>query len=250
MDLTKLEEEFASLLVNGLSDHKTAALVLAAGNSSRMEGINKQLEPVDGIPVLARTLLAYEACPLIEEILLVLRLPDFPAAREFQKTYNITKLKKLVTGGNTRQESAKRGLDELDEDIRYVAIADGARCLTTSEQITRVCLAAYRHEAASAAHRISDTIKRTNSLGAVLETVDRNNLWAVQTPQVFHKDLYAAAHAKAEADGFVGTDDNSLIEHLGYMVYLEDCGRENLKITTPEDLSIASAILALREEEK
>lgn len=248
MKLTKVEEEFADILVNGLSDHKTAAIVLAAGNSTRMEGINKQLEPIDGVPVLARTLLSYEACPLIDEIVLVTRLADFPAAREFQKTYQISKLKKLVTGGATRQESAKHGLDELSDEIRYVAVADGARCLITSENITRVCLAAYRHEAASAAHKINDTIKRTNLLGGVLETVDRNNLWAVQTPQVFHKTLYTAAHAKAEDDGFAGTDDNSLIEHLGYKVYLVECGAENLKITTPDDLPLASAILKVREE--
>ncbi len=248
MKLERVEEEFADILVNGLSDHKTAAIVLAAGNSTRMEGIDKQLEPVGGIPVLARTLLAYEACPLIDEIVLVTRLVDFPAAREFQKAYHISKLKKLVTGGNTRQESAKHGLDEISDEIRYVAIADGARCLTTSENITRVCLAAYRHEAASAAHKINDTIKRTNAIGGVLETVDRTNLWAVQTPQVFHKILYTAAHAKAEEDAFVGTDDNSLVEHLGYKVYVVECGAENLKITTPDDLLLASAILKAREE--
>ena len=248
MNATKIKEEFADILVNGLSDHKTAAIILAAGNSTRMDGINKQLEPLFGIPVLARTLLAYEACPLIDEIVLVLRLSDFPAAREYQKTYHISKLKKLVTGGRTRQESAKRGLDELNDDVRYVAIADGARCLTTSEQIARVCLSAYRHEAASAAHKINDTLKRASALGAVIGTVDRSNLWAAQTPQVFHKTLYTAAQAKAEEDAFVGTDDNSLVEHLGYRVYLVECGAENLKITTPEDLPLASAILKLREE--
>ena len=248
MKLTKIEEEFANLMANGLSDHKTAAIVLAAGNSTRMEGANKQLELVCDIPVLARTLLAYEACPLIDEIILVLRLPDFPAAREIRETYHISKLTKLVTGGATRQESAKRGLNELDDSFRYVAVADGARCLITSEAITRVCLAAYRHEAASAAHKINDTVKRTSALGAIIETVDRTNLWAVQTPQVFHKTLYTAAHAKAEDDGFVGTDDNSLVEHLGYRVYLVECGAENLKITTPDDLPLASAIIKMRED--
>ena len=136
MNLTALEEELANLFANGLSDHRTAAIILAAGNSTRMGGINKQTEPVGGIPVLARTLLAYEDCPLIQEIVLVIRLSDFPFARELQKTYRISKLKKLVTGGETRQESAKRGLEELGDEIRFVAIADGARCLITSEKIT------------------------------------------------------------------------------------------------------------------
>ena len=249
MNLTALEEELANLFANGLSDHRTAAIILAAGNSTRMGGINKQTEPVGGIPVLARTLLAYEDCPLIQEIVLVIRLSDFPFARELQKTYRISKLKKLVTGGETRQESAKRGLEELGDEIRFVAIADGARCLITSEKITRVCLAAYRHHAASAAHKVSDTVKRANSLGGVIETVDRSNLWTVQTPQVFNKVLYLAAHAKAEEDGFAGTDDNSLVEHLGYRVYLEECGNDNLKITTPEDLVLANAIIRIREEQ-
>ncbi|MBQ7172790.1 MAG: 2-C-methyl-D-erythritol 4-phosphate cytidylyltransferase [Clostridia bacterium] len=248
MDLTRAEEYLADILANSLSDHKTAAIILAAGNSSRMGGTNKQLEEIDGVPVLARTLLAYEACPLIHEIILVLRLSDFQAAKEIQKKYQISKLAKLVSGGQTRQDSAKLGLDETGDDIRYVAIADGARCLITSEDITRVCLAAYRHHAASAAHKVSDTVKRANSLGGVIETVDRSNLWTVQTPQVFNRVLYITAHAKANEDGFCGTDDNSLVEHLGYRVYLEECGSDNLKITTPEDLTLARAIIKVREE--
>lgn len=248
MELARAEEYLADVLTNLLSDHKTTAIILAAGNSSRMGGINKQLEEIDGIPVLARTLLAYESCPLIHEIILVVRLEDFPAAREIQKTYRISKLCKLVSGGKTRQESAKLGLDETGDDTRFVAVADGARCLITSEDITRVCLAAYRHHAASAAHKVSDTVKRANALGGVIETVDRSNLWTVQTPQVFNRTLYIAAHAKAKEDAFTATDDNALVEHLGYRVYLTECGSNNLKITTPEDLFLAKAILKLREE--
>ena len=86
-------------------------------------------------------------------------------------------------------------------------------------------------------------------MGAVLETVDRKNLWIVQTPQVFHKTLYTAAHAKAELDEFLGTDDNALVEHLGYKIYLEECGAENIKITTREDLRLATGIIKAREEE-
>lgn len=246
--MAAVTEEAAALLTHTLSDHKTAAVILAAGSSSRMEGLNKQFEPVAGIPVLARTLMAYEASPFIDEIVLVTRLEDFPAAKEIRTTYHISKLKKLVTGGSTRQESAKLGFREVSDEMRYVAIADGARCLVTTENIAKVCLSAYRHEAASAAHLCHDSFKRTNALGAVLETVDRKNLWAVQTPQIFNKTLYTAALEKADEDGFSGTDDNALAEHLGYRVYLEECGVENLKITTREDLLLAAAIVRVREE--
>ena len=113
-------------------------------------------------------------------------------------------------------------------------------------EIAKVCLRAYRYQAASAAHQISDTVKRTNAVGMVKETVDRNNLWQAQTPQIFHTSLYTAALIRAEDDGFKVTDDNSLIEHLGYQVRMVECGRENIKITTPFDLLLGVTILEAR----
>lgn len=231
--------------------HKTAAIILAAGNSTRMgKGRNKQAECVNGIPVLAHTLLAYQRCPLISCIVVVTRPQDFDFVLAIAKEHGIKKLTHIAAGGSTRQESASNGLAKLDASIRYVAIADGARCLVTPLQITRVCLKAYRKKAASAAHLVSDTVKRANALGVVKETVDRTGLWQVQTPQVFHTSLYQAAVYRAKADGFEVTDDNSLIEHLGYRVHLVECGGSNIKITTPEDLSLAEAILRYREEKK
>lgn len=225
----------------------TAAIILAAGNSTRMGGkINKQLEPLCGIPVLAHTLLAYQKCKLIREIVVVTRPRDFDEVYKIAKKYEICKLTGIVAGGSTRQESAKRGMSKLSEDINYVAIADGARCLITPAQITQVCLRAYLHQAASAAHQVTDTVKRTTSLGMSKETVDRENLWQAQTPQVFHTALYTAALYQADKDGFKVTDDNSLIEHLGYSVRMVECGIQNIKITTPEDLPLAEAILAKR----
>ena len=180
---------------------------------------------------------------------MVTRPEDFEAVYQIAKQYGISKLTALTRGGSTRQESAKRGMSKLSPDVRYVAIADGARCLITPSQITRVCLRAYRHQAASAAHRIADTVKRTTSLGMTKETVDRNNLWQAQTPQVFHTALYTAALYQADKDGFTVTDDNSLIEHLGYQVRMVECGAQNIKITTKEDLPLAEAILRYRGEE-
>ena len=156
----------------------------------------------------------------------------------------------IVAGGSSRQESAKNGMSKLSDKVRYVAIADGARCLTTPEQIAKVCLRAYRYQAASAAHLISDTVKRTNAVGMTKETVDRNNLWQAQTPQIFHHSLYIAALARAQSDNYSVTDDNSLVEHLGYQVRMVECGRENIKITTADDLGLAEAILQYRSKDK
>jgi 2-C-methyl-D-erythritol 4-phosphate cytidylyltransferase len=239
--------KLAQMVARTARKYRTGAIILAAGNSTRMGGkINKQLEPVCNIPVLAHTLMAYQRCKLIEEIVVVTRPQDFEAVLEIAKQYGISKLRHIAAGGSTRQESAKNGMNKLSPVIRYVAIADGARCLITPQQIAKVCLRAYRYQAASAAHQISDTVKRTNAVGMVKETVDRNNLWQAQTPQIFHASLYTAALIRAEDDGFKVTDDNSLIEHLGYQVRMVECGRENIKITTKEDLPMAEAILSYR----
>ena len=229
----------------------TTAIILAAGSSSRMGGdTSKQFLSVAGLPVLARTLLSYEKCPMIREIVVVARSQDREAVQKMVSEYHITKCKAIAEGGKDRAASAKNGFLAVSSNTKFVAVADGARCLTTPTQIARVCLCAYKNKAASAGYPITDTVKRTGVLGNVKETVDRDNLWAVQTPQVFHYALYAAASARAEADHFSSTDDNGLIEHLGYGVRLVDCGKGNLKITIPADIRLAEAILAARTKEE
>ena len=248
--LNKRVVKVANTLLEPLK-HPTGAVLLAAGNSTRMGGsINKQLYPLNGMPVLAHTLLAYQRCPLIREIVVVTRPQDFEAVFEIAKTYGIKKLKKITAGGKTRQESSKRGVDKLSADVEYVAIADGARCLTTPEQIAKVCLKAYRYKAASAAHAATDSFKRATPSGIITQPVDRTHLWAVQTPQIFHTALYHAAYEAAARDGAEVTDDNGLVERLGYRIRLVECGFENMKITTPEDLKFAEAILQYREKNK
>lgn len=242
--------KIADMLWRTAKRNYTAAIILAAGNSTRMGGVNKQLEPLCDIPVLAHTLMAYQNCLFIREIVVVTRPADFEAVYELRSRYGIKKMKHIVAGGATRQESAERGMSKLSDDVRYVAIADGARCLTTPEQIAKVCMRAYRYQAASAGHLISDTVKRTTTGGMTRETVDRKNLWQAQTPQIFHHSLYVAALARAQSDGYQVTDDNSLIEHLGYRVRMVECGRENIKITTPDDLALAEAILEYRSKKK
>jgi len=249
MKLNKLK--LAEWLLDTAEKHNTAAVIVAAGNSTRMgTPTNKQFLKLRGIPVLAHTLLAYERCKLIRQIVVVTKEENFEAVYLMAKQYKISKLTALAAGGATRQESAKKGIAKLGPEVRYVAIADGARCLTTPEQIAKVCLKAYRYKAASAGHLICDTVKRTTPSGMVKETVDRTNLWQAQTPQIFHTALYQAALYKAEDEKFTVTDDNSLIEHLGYQVRMVECGMENIKITTPEDLPLAEAILQYRSNKE
>ncbi len=236
----------AEVIHSTLPDSYTAAVILAAGASTRMGAFNKQLYEINEKPVLAHTLIAYQNCPLIREIVVVTKPADFEAIYRMAKQYKITKLKQVVGGGETRQESARIGVEKLDAKVKFVAIADGARCLTTPKQISRVCLMAYRTKAACAGHLISDTVKRASVIGNVRETVDRTGLWQVQTPQVFHTALYQAALFKAKKDDFKCTDDASLLEHLGYQVRLVECGPTNIKLTTPADIPLASALLLMR----
>ena len=233
-----------------LPDSATAAVVLAAGESKRMGSINKLFYRLNGVPVLAHTLIAYQKCPLIREIVVVAKPEYFERIQELKRKYNITKLTHLVPGGETRQESAKNGVEKLSDDVKYVAIADGARCLTTPTQITKVCLSAYRQMAACAAHKVTDTVKRATVLHNTTETIDRKDLWEMQTPQVFHSSLYKAAMLQAQDKNVSATDDATLVEKIGYRVHLIECGIGNIKITTLEDIPFAEAVLNYRNRNK
>lgn len=230
-----------------LPDSTTGAVILAAGDSKRMGTINKLFYRINGVPVLAHSLIAYQKCPLIREIVVVAKPEDFNQIQNLKTEYGITKLKKIATGGQTRQESAKNGVEKLSDTVKYVAIADGARCLTTPTQITKVCLAAYRQMAACAAHKVTDTVKRATVLHNTTETIDRRDLWEMQTPQVFHSSLYQAAMLRAQSEDFSATDDATLVEKLGYRVHLIECGIGNIKITTTDDIPFAEAVLNYRK---
>ena len=234
----------------GASDkHYTTALIAAAGCSTRMGSkTSKQLLEIDGVPVLARTLLAYEAAATVRDIVLIARREDFDTFIALAKQYGITKLKRITKGGATRQDSVRRGLGVVNEKTKFVAIADGARCLITPDQIDRVNVTAYRTDAASAATPATDTVKIADRKGRIEDTPDRTTVWLAQTPQTFALPLYRAAAYHAKETGYVATDDNSLVEHIGRKVTLVDCGNENIKITTPADLYIARAILARRAD--
>ena len=228
----------------------TAAIIVASGNSTRMgSGISKQFLLLDNIPVVARAIMAFDECEYINEIIVVAKEEDFYLYREFQKLYKFKKLVRLVSGGKTRQESARNGFAAISKGTRFVAIHDGARCLITPAQIEAVCREAYKHDCATAATRAVDSIKISSGKNLYIDSsADRNHIWMAQTPQIFKTEIYELALKKAEADHLSVTDDNSLVENLGTPIKLVECGKNNIKITTPDDIPLALAILKSREE--
>ena len=224
-----------------------AALVAAAGSSSRMGGVNKLLQPLDGIPVLARTLTALQMARRIDEIVVAAREEDFLEISQLCRTYGITKCTKVIRGGESRAHSVLLAALEAGEGMELLAVQDGARPLVTPALIDRTVEAAAKCGAAAPAVPVKDTIKTVAEDGAVTGTPDRSTLRAVLTPQVFEADLLKAALQSALENEVPVTDDCSAVERLGKVVYLIDGDEENLKITTPVDLVIAEAILAERE---
>jgi 2-C-methyl-D-erythritol 4-phosphate cytidylyltransferase len=236
--------------VTGREKYKiTDAVILAAGSSTRMGGADKQFLELDGMPVIARTIKAFEDAPCIRETVIVTKPESVEKLRALCEKYGFKKIRAIVKGGETRQESAWLGFAELPDETEFVAIHDGARCLVTPHMIEDVARQAYLFGGATAACPVSDTVKRTEKRKFITETLDRDQIWLAQTPQIFSANLYRAAAYTAREAGFVGTDDCSLAERIKYnTVQLVDCGRENMKITTPEDVFFAEAFLALRRK--
>ena len=224
-----------------------AALIAAAGSSTRYGGENKLLLPLDDMPVLAHTLRAVDAAQSVDEIVIAAREEDLLTYAELCKTYGIRKPVKVVVGGATRQESVLRAALEARADAKLLAVQDGARPLVTPELFDAVILRAAVCAAAAPAVPVHVAIKLARDR-RVTETPDRSMLFAVQTPQVFDAGLLKAALQSALTEHAALTDDCSAVERLGKAVYLTDGDEENIKITTPLDLIVAETILRRREE--
>ena len=224
-----------------------AALVAAAGSSRRMGGTDKLMEPLEGVPVLVRTLTALQAARRVDEIIIAAREEALVEISGLCRTYGITKCRKVVRGGESRAHSVLLAALEASPEAELLAVQDGARPLVTPALIDRVAEAAARCAAAAPAVPVKDTIKVAGAGGAVERTLERSTLRAVQTPQIFEADLLKAALQAALESGAEITDDCSAVERLGKVVYLVEGDEENLKITTPVDLIAAEAILADRE---
>lgn len=224
-----------------------AAVVAAAGIAERMEGEDKILSLIGGRPVLLHSLCALEANEYISEIVVVTREDLLVQVSQLCKSAGLDKVTKVVVGGASRAESVLKGLREVSGRAKLIAIHDGARPLVTCKIISEAVLAAEKWSAAAPAVPVKDTVKEAAG-GKVSATPNRENLFAVQTPQVFDADLIRGALGKAVADGESITDDCSAVERIGIPVVLTAGSYENIKITTPVDLAVAEAILNWREK--
>lgn len=228
-----------------------SAVILAGGSSTRMgEGVSKQWLTLGGIPVIVRSLLTFEACDMISEIILVAKADEFAKYEAIREKYSLKKLTAIVEGGEDRQTSAKNGFYAISEEATFVAIHDGARCLVTTDEIEQVCRTAFSTGAAAAAVPVTDTVKLATDSGYIEKTVDRNRVWLAQTPQVFATNVYHAALAVTRRDYVTVTDDCSLAEYIQHPVRLVQCSPDNIKLTVPDDIARAEAILAARKQEE
>ena len=247
MCLKKIAGIFRAISGSPHPKHFTTAIIAAGGSSARFDGmLTKQMTPVCGVPLIVHTLLAFENADCIHEIIVCARRSEIEYYESLCHLHGIKKVTSVVVGGNTRQESVMNGLRAVSDKSKYVAIADGARCLVTPEQIRSVCLSAYKYGAATAAHKATDTVKIADSKGFIDHTVDRNTVWLAQTPQVFKTKLYRAAVYTALKKDYEVTDDNMLVEYIKHPVRLVECGAENIKVTTADDMIMARKVLECR----
>lgn len=228
--------------------NKCSVIIPAAGQGKRMRAeLNKQFLQLQGMPIIVHTLRAFQRCRVIDEIILVVGPGEEPEYRnEYIPRYGLDKIKAIVEGGRERQDSVINGLQAVSEDCDIVLVHDGARPLVTDEEIINSVTAAEDAGAAVVAVPVKDTIKKVGSELLVEKTLERGLLWQAQTPQTFRYEVFCEATRRAREDGFYGTDDTSLVERLGRRVKIVQGSYENLKITTPEDLILAEAIIKRR----
>ena len=228
-----------------------AAIVVAGGKGARMAAaVRKQYLEIGGRPILAHTLLAFDGCALIDKIYLVAPREDFNYCRkELFSALTLNKKIVLVAGGAKRQDSVYNGLTAVDnlgslpEESQIVVIHDGVRPFVHPDQITRCIQEAQMHKACILGVPAFDTLKQVNSNNKISATLDRSWIWMAQTPQAFHIDVITEAHKHAQAQGLYGTDDAWLVEQTGQSVKIIPGSRFNIKITSPEDLELARAII-------
>ena len=223
------------------------AIIVAAGKSERMgSGTDKAFLNLGPKPVVAWSLLAFERCADVDQIVLVVRKEQLIAAKALVHMFGISKLRAIVPGGKERQDSVCAGIKEMDSDTRIVVVHDGARPCVTPETIVEVIKIARRSGAAIVGRRIFDTVKYVEKGTTVTRTEDRTKLWSVQTPQAFQASLIRRAYAELAKKGAVVTDDASAVEALGETVKIYETNQPNFKITTVDDLQIASAVVLKR----
>lgn len=224
-----------------------SAVIVSAGNSSRMGGINKQFLEINNIPVIAHTIKVFEASDLIDEIVVVTRECDIDSIKNLVSQYGFKKVSSVVKGGETRQLSVYNGVVATSDNTDFVAIHDGARPLVTEKVIADTLYKAFEFGVAATGVKVKDTVKQVNDNDDIVMTPDRAYLRFIQTPQVFNKSLYLDAVNTVENSRDF-TDDCMLIEAYGKIVKFVDGDYENIKITTPEDVELALNYLNKRRD--
>lgn len=223
-----------------------SAIIVAAGKGSRMKGkIRKQYLDLSGRPVLAYSIMAFDLCSLVEEILIVIPKEDVEYCQnKILSLLDFKKPIKLVLGGAQRQDSVYNGLQAINKkNTKTVVIHDGVRPFINPEDLKECILVSKTYGACILATAAIDTLKRVGKSDIIIKTLPRENIWLAQTPQSFQYDLILKAHESARQYGYVGTDDASLVERLGENVKIIKGSRFNIKITKKEDLDVAEAML-------
>ena len=218
------------------------AIIVAAGDSRRM-GFDKLFATIAGRPVIAHTIHAFERAACVDEIIVVARKDRLDEIKAIVRGGNFKTVRSIIPGGKHRQDSVRAGLDHLEATARYVAIHDAARPLITADQIERVFEQCRIHAAASLAEPISDTLKYADTEFFVAGPVDRHQLYAMQTPQVFERRLIEDGYRAVYAENASVTDEVSAVERLGRKVVLVPNTDLNFKITYPRDLALAEFVI-------
>lgn len=222
-----------------------SAIILSAGQSTRM-GYNKMLLNIGNKSVFERTVEAFEECETIDEIIIAAPAASVEEYSEIVRKNGYTKVAWVIAGGASRQESVANALEKVSEESAYIAVHDGARPLIKGESITLVSEAAMEYGGAVAAVLSVDTLKSVDENGLIVDTVDREKTVQVRTPQIFKKEILLEAHKKAKEEGFEGTDECMLVERCNYPIKTVITGRDNVKLTYPDDVLYMTEVLRAR----
>ena len=226
-------------------DATVYAIIVAAGKGLRMQDSKrKQYRELDGKPILALTLMVFDRCDSIDRIIVALPAKDLEFCRHtILPAAGLKKKTELISGGDHRQDSVYNGLKAIKNDDGIVLIHDGVRPFVRQEHLLDCIEGAQKQGACILGLPAFDTVKQVNARNEIVQTRPRDTLWLAQTPQAFQINLIKKAHASARQVGFKGTDDASLVERLGATVKMIPGSRSNIKITHPDDLKIARALL-------
>lgn len=226
----------------------TVAIIPAGGTGKRMkQSFPKQYTMLEGMPVLAHTIITFQHSSVVDSIFLVVPADDLDfVGHQIVQKYAFSKVKKILEGGKERQDSVRNGIEAVTDDYEIVIIHDGVRPLCTENLVKASVKQAKEEGAVSLGVPVKDTIKSIDEYGRVMKTIDRDSLWLTQTPQAFRREIIKKAYKKAYEENYYGTDDACLVERIGVTVKMIQGSYQNIKITTQEDLLFAAMLIRSR----